>query len=113
MGMAPHEPDVGLVLRPRGVGTVAIALEDAGDGFIPEDIGDASLVAALAPVVEDASSGQMAGPEVASAGAAMAGLEIGDRCFIELVVTAVLVFPEDLRIDVDFAVEYLIAAFAK
>src|SRR5690606_2541810 len=95
MGMAAHEPDVGFVLRPGGIGAVAIALEDARDGVIPEDIGDASLVAAFTPMIKDAAAGQMAGPEIAGAGAAMAGLEVADRCFVDLKVVAPPVFVAD------------------
>ena len=55
----------------------------------------------------------MAGPEVASAGAAMTGLEIADRCFVDLEIAAPSVLIPDLPVNATEPVGRQIRPIAK
>ena len=92
MGVAPHEFDPGLVLGPRGVSTVAIALDDTHERIganvprhaIAEQLGDGSSVSPVAPMVEHAPTWYVRHPEVAGLGFAATGLEVIDGGFVNL-----------------------------
>ena len=66
VGVAAHEGDVGFAFGPRGVGAVTVALDDGGmrgsAWTAVEEVSDASLVAAFAPVIEDAAAGDVGDP---------------------------------------------------
>ena len=106
MGVAAHEGDVVLAFGPGGIGGVTVALDDSGKRAGPiavsvatEEFGDAALVAAFAPVIEDAAAGDVGDPEVAGAGFAAAGFEVVDGGFVELAIGASPVFVLDFAVD--------------
>ena len=70
--------------------TAAVLNEGLDDGrflvgiLAVEELGDASLVTTFAPMIDDASAGNIGDPEVASFGFAVTGFETVDGGFIEL-----------------------------
>ena len=97
--VATHEFDPRFALGPRGVGAVAIALDNAHqwseNGIYQIDVvgrcwfeqfGDAAAVATFAPMVEHRSVRFIGHPEVTGLGFAAAGFKIADGGFVNLAV---------------------------
>ena len=107
MGVAPHEFDPGLVLGPRGVRAVAVALDDACERIgvnvsrhaVTEQLGDGAAVAPVAPVVEHAPARYVRHPEVAGLGFAAAGFEVIDGGFVNLSVKCAPMFVLDFSVN--------------
>ena len=111
VGVAAHEFDPGFVAGPGGVDDVTVALDDAqqaevfgveglffrGD-FIEECV-HGFCVAPGVPVVEDAASGDVGGPEVASFCFAVAGCEVVDGGFVDLAVKCSPMFVLNFSVD--------------
>ena len=80
VGVAAHEGDVVFAFGPRGVGAVAVALDDGGvrgSAWIAvEEVGNGALVTTFASMTDDASARDVGDPEVAGFGFAVTGLEI-------------------------------------
>ena len=103
VGVAAHEGDVVLAFGPGGIGGVTVALDDGGmrgrAWIAVEKVGDAALVTTFAPMIDDASAGDVGDPEVAGFGFSVTGFEIVDGGFVELAVGASPVFVLDLAVD--------------
>ena len=88
---------------PRGVGAVAVALDDGGvrgSAWIAvEEVGNGALVTTFAPMIDDASARDVGDPEVAGFGFAVTGLEIVNGGFLELAVGASPVFVLNFAVD--------------
>ena len=103
VGVAAHEGDVIFAFGPRGVSAVAVALDDGGvrgSAWIAvEEVGNAALVTTFAPMINNASAGNVGDPEVAGFGFTVTGLEIVNGGFVELAVGASPVFVLNFAVD--------------